>query len=114
MMQVPNVGAFVRALLPVRLTGGHTVTFGVWLAVHPDDLPHVFAVWWEPEYADLVLHGWLANALPVWDLLGTPVRAVVRNPEHTPYCADSPDDDLAAVLTDEWPHEPVLAAIGDR
>ena len=45
MMQVPSLGAFVRALLPVRLTGGHTVTFGVWVAVHPDDLRHAFAVW---------------------------------------------------------------------
>jgi hypothetical protein len=33
MMQVPNVGAFVRALLPVKLTEGRTVTFGVWLAI---------------------------------------------------------------------------------
>ncbi len=28
MMQVPAVGAFVRALPPVTLTGGHVVTFG--------------------------------------------------------------------------------------
>jgi hypothetical protein len=33
MMQVPNVGAFVRALRPVKLAEGHTVTFGVWLAI---------------------------------------------------------------------------------
>ena len=44
MMQVPNVGAFVRALLPVRLTEGHTVTFGVWLAVHPNDLKPAFGI----------------------------------------------------------------------
>jgi hypothetical protein len=35
MMMVPDVGAFVRALLPVRLTGGYTVTFGVWIGVPP-------------------------------------------------------------------------------
>src|SRR4051812_39365013 len=64
MMQVPSVGPFVRALLPVALTGGFTVTFEVWLAVHPDDLQRAFRVWWEPEYQDLVLDGWLANALP--------------------------------------------------
>jgi hypothetical protein len=29
------VGAFLRALLPVQLTGGYTVTFGVWVGVHP-------------------------------------------------------------------------------
>src|SRR5262249_55714679 len=55
MMQVPKIGPFVRALLPVRLTGGYTVTFGVWVAIHPDDLQRAFAVWLEPEYADLRL-----------------------------------------------------------
>lgn len=28
MMQVPDVGAFVRVLLPVSLVGGDTLTFG--------------------------------------------------------------------------------------
>jgi hypothetical protein len=28
MMQIPGLGAFVRALLPVRLSGGYSVTFG--------------------------------------------------------------------------------------
>src|SRR5260370_41417659 len=31
MMQVPEVGPFVRALLPVHLSGGYTLTFGLWL-----------------------------------------------------------------------------------
>lgn len=34
MMQVRDVGAFVRVLLPVSLSGGFSVTFGVWLGVH--------------------------------------------------------------------------------
>ena len=46
MMQVPDLGPFVRALLPVRLTAGHTVTFGVWVSVQPDDLQRAFASWW--------------------------------------------------------------------
>ena len=33
MMQVQAVGCFVRILIPVRLTGGYTVTYGAWLAV---------------------------------------------------------------------------------
>jgi hypothetical protein len=37
LMQIPSLGAFVRALLPVSLTGGHTATYGVWVAVHPGD-----------------------------------------------------------------------------
>lgn len=72
MMQVPSVGPFVRVLLPVSLTGGFTVTFGVWLLVHPDDLARAYRIWWEPQYADLVLDGWLANALPGLGTAGCP------------------------------------------
>ena len=114
MMQVPSVGPFVRALLPVSLTGGFTITFGVWLLVHPDDLQRAFRVWWEPEYADPALDGWLANALPGWGLLAAPVRAVVRDPEETPYCAQSTDQRLAAVLSQRWPHDVVLDAVNPR
>lgn len=112
MMQVPNIGAFVRALLPVKLTGGFTVTFGVWLDVHPDDLHQAFRIWWEPEYLALTLDGRLAHVLPGWGLLASPVRAVVLNAEHTPYCVGSTDPQLAAVLGDEWPHDIVFDAIG--
>ena len=73
MMQVPPFGAFVRALLPIRLTGGHKLTYGVWVGVHPDDLQRTFAVWWEPEYQDLRLDGRLANSVKPWGMLGAPV-----------------------------------------
>jgi hypothetical protein len=53
LMQVPDVGTYVRALVPVSLTGGHTVTFGVWLLVTPEDLQRAAAVWTGPEYAGL-------------------------------------------------------------
>jgi hypothetical protein len=111
MMQVPGVGAFVRALLPVQLTGGYTVTFGLWLAVHPDDLQRAFRVWWEPDYANLVLDGRIANVVPPWGLLAKPVRAVVRDTEETPYCDHSSDADVARVLSDEWPHPQILDAL---
>ncbi len=39
MMQIPGYGAFVRALLPVHLTGGDSITFGVWLTIDPRQLP---------------------------------------------------------------------------
>jgi hypothetical protein len=48
MMTVPHVGGFLRALLPVHLFGGDTVTFGVWVGVHPDDLRRAYDVWWDP------------------------------------------------------------------
>ena len=108
MMQIPGVGPFVRCLLPVRLSGGHSVTFGVWVGISPEDLQRTFRLWWAPEYAGLVLDGRLANALPGWGLLAAPVRATVRNTDETPYCTGSPDPVLARLLTEEWPHEDVL------
>lgn len=111
MMQVPRVGAFVRALLPVGLDGGYTVTFGVWLSVHPDDLQRAFRAWWEPEYRSLVLDGLLANVLPVWDALGLPVTASVIDPDATPYITASSDKLLADVLTQQWPHDELFDAL---
>ena len=114
MMQVEGVGAFVRALLPVQLTGGYTLTFGLWLRVRPDDLQHAFAAWWAPSYPDLILDGFLANNVEPWGLLGKPVRAVVRDPEQTPYVDSSDDHDMTHVLADEWAHEFVLDALPER
>jgi hypothetical protein len=111
MMQVPGVGAFVRALLPVQLTGGHTVTYGVWVGIHPDDLQRAFGVWWQPEYTGLTVDGALANALQPWGLLAAPVRLAVRDSEQTPYCVHSPDPLLSRVLTETWPHPEILDAL---
>jgi hypothetical protein len=111
MMQVPGAGPFVRCLLPVHLTGGFTITFGVWLSVHPDDLQDAFRVWWKPEYRDLILEGVLANALPVWGLLGSPAQARVVDDDETPYITDSPDDALSRVLREQWTHDEILAAL---
>ena len=113
MMMVPDIGAFVRALLPVRLTGGHTVTFGVWVGVHPDDLERAFESWWAPEYAELRMDGLLANALPGWQVLGAPVSLAVTDPDTTPYCVVSSDAGLSAVLTTTWDHDLVLADLPD-
>ncbi|GAA3233729.1 hypothetical protein GCM10010532_070620 [Dactylosporangium siamense] len=110
MMQVPGLGAFVRALLPVRLTGGYTITFGVWIAIDPAHLQGIHAIWMEPEYQDLRMAGWLANAVPPWGLLFAPVQTVVRDPDQTPYCDSSADPQLDRVLHEEWPHDLVLAA----
>ena len=111
MMQVPAIGAFVRALLPVRLSGGHTITFGVWVGINPRELQRVFAVWWEPEYRHLRLDGALANSIPPWGLLAAPVTLIVRDPEQTPCCSESQDPSLSRVLTDQWPHEDILEAL---
>lgn len=110
MMQVPSVGAFVRALLLVRLSGGHTLTYGLWVGIHPDDLQRAFAVSWEPEYKNLRLDGFLANSVKPWGMLAAPVTLTVLDPDHTPYCTASPDPVLSRVLASEWPHDEVLGA----
>ncbi|HEY7138869.1 MAG TPA: DUF2199 domain-containing protein [Methylomirabilota bacterium] len=113
LMQVREVGSFVRVLVPVRLTGGYTVTYGAWLFVRPEDLRHAWEVWWTPEYAQLRLAGLLANMLPAWEshTYGKPLAIAVRDPESAPYAVDSSDDFMRRVLQDEWPHEPILDAI---
>lgn len=111
MMQVPDAGPFIRCLLPVHLTGGFTVTFGVWLSVPPQELQHAFRVWWKPAYRDLLLDGVLANALPVWGLFGSPARARVLDEEETPYIVESWHGGLSRVLTEQWPHDELLAAL---
>jgi hypothetical protein len=95
----------------MRALPGYTVHFGVWVAIAPDDLQRAFRVWWEPANAELELDGFLANSLPGWDCLGSPVHLIVRNPEHTPYVVASDDQDLQAVLRGRWPHESVLSLL---
>jgi len=111
MMQVNTIGAFVRALLPIHLTAGHTITYGVWVAINPDDLGRVFDTWWSAEYPDLVVDGLLANTIEPWGLLGAPVKLRVIDPDHTPYCVDSVDGRMRSVLTDEWDHDLVLSTL---
>ena len=113
LMQVQGVGAFVRILVPVHLTGGYTVTFGAWLGVHPDDLRNAYEVWHTDSYVDLALEGRLANMLPPWEseTFARPIRTSVRNHDEVPYATGSSDEFLRKVLTDEWPHELVLNAI---
>jgi hypothetical protein len=46
--------------------------------------------------------------IPPWGLLAAPVSLVVRDPEHTPYCSASTDQQLSLVLNEQWPHEDVF------
>lgn len=111
MMEVRNLGAFVRALLPVRLSGGYSVTFGVWVAINPREIRRVFDVWWAPEYEQLVLEGYIANDVMPWGLLGAPVTLRVRDVDQTPYCDSSDEGRLSHVLSAEWDHDEVLASL---
>lgn len=113
LMMVKDLGAFIRVLVPIHLSGGYTVTFGAWLSVHPDELRRAYEIWFTPEYVELELDGVLANMLPLWEdqTYRRALRVTVRDPDEVPYAADSTDADLHQILTAEWPHEFVLSAV---
>ena len=114
LMRVEGVGGFVRILIPVKLTGGYTVTYGAWLSVEYADLRRAWEVWQDDSsYEQLRLSGVLANMLPGWEneTYVKPLEAAVIDVQHTPYAIDSPDDFMRRVIKDEWPHDVVLAAI---
>lgn len=110
-MHVPGTGSFLRAILAVRLTGGHSVEYGVWIGVDEDEAQRAFQVWWEPEYTDLRLTGRLASLVPPWGLLDLPVDVGVVHPDQLPRCLSSTDSELSQVLTAEWDHATVLDAV---
>lgn len=111
LMQVQGLGAFVRALLPVQLTGGHAVTYGVWVGFDPAMLRHVIDVWWTPQYEDLQIEGILANVVEPWGLYGSPVSLRVVSADEIPYCVASSDTTLASVISDHWDHRLILDAL---
>ena len=113
MMRDPNNGHFVRALLPVQLTGGYSVTFGVWVAVDRDDLVTAFNSWWDASYSDLRLTGRMANVIQPWDVYRASVDIAVRNPDELPYCVSSDSSAMQSLITQEWDHELVLSALAE-
>ena len=84
LMRVEGIGGFVRILVPVKLSGGYTVTYGAWLSVESDDLRRAWEVWTKPSYEQLRLRGVLANMLPGWEseTYAKPVEAAVLNRAH--------------------------------
>jgi hypothetical protein len=57
------------------------------------------------------MNGFLANTIPPWGLLRSPVTLTVLDPDQTPYCVTSPAQDLADILEKEWPHEDILHSL---
>jgi hypothetical protein len=109
-----GVGAFIRCLMPVRLSGGGQLTYSVWLSVDDDQLRAAYADWETPAYRDLVLDGTIANAIRPWpDLSGESARAEVRETDVLPYLVGEPGSLLEEVLTVEWDRDDVLSRIRD-
>lgn len=88
LLQVENAGSFLRCLLPIRLGGGSELVYGVWLGVDADTFARVVQMWNTPAaYPQLVVDGYLANAVPPWgaDVLGLAARVAVRDAGEFPY-----------------------------
>jgi hypothetical protein len=113
LLEVRGVGAFVRILVPVSLTAGHQIVFGAWLGVPRELLRRASDVWWGEGYPTLRLDGLLANRLPPWEdeTYGAALTALVRDEGQLPYAVASPDPVMQDILTRDWPHELVLAAL---
>jgi hypothetical protein len=112
LLQVQGVGAFVRVLLPIRLTEAAALTVGTWLAIDPARLTGVWERWETDAYATLELEGYLAKAIPPWGdrVLGAPAIAAVIDPSSFPCLRSSPDAMLDDILTRTWPHDAILDA----
>lgn len=109
LMLVKDEGAFLRVLLPVRLSSGKDLVFGTWMRVSEDDARRAYDLWDDASYADLRLEGELANAIKPWgERLLAPVTAVVRDVNEIPYVESSPDPFVAQVIDEEWDHDRVL------
>ncbi|WP_148308191.1 DUF2199 domain-containing protein [Actinoplanes friuliensis] len=107
-----GIGSFVRCLMPVRLSGGGSIEYSVWLQVSKDELKHAHKIWEKPEYAGLRLEGTVSNSIKPWDgLLGTPGRAEVRDPDSIPYLVADEGTLLHRILHDEWDRDDVLSRL---
>lgn len=111
LLQVQRIGTFVRATLPVDLTGGYRITFGVWLLVDPTEFRSICEAWWGPGYSQLRIEGYLANEIPPWGMFASPVDAIVKDPEKLPVCVASAVPLLDRVLREQWSHEVALGSI---
>lgn len=111
--RLDGVGCYVGCLLPVRLTGGTTLTFGVWLAVAEADLQRAQRVWGTADYPAFQATGELANAVKPWgtEVLGAPARVEVRDPGRLPYLAATEHPVLSRVLAEVWDRDAVLSAL---
>ncbi|TWP50023.1 DUF2199 domain-containing protein [Lentzea tibetensis] len=112
LLAVKDRGSFARCLLPVSLSGDFELVLGTWMKISDADLERTAAVWEEPEYAELVLGGTLANDIRPWGMLGAELTAEVRDTEDIPYAASSTDGLLDRVLHGVWDRDDVLSCFG--
>jgi hypothetical protein len=113
-LAIKTVGFFIRVILPIKLNDGFAVDFGTWLEIDNEDFRTAWQAWNFPEYKDLAIEGYLANAVAPFDKFPhAVVKVTVREPEQVPYVTSSDNEFFTRLLTDTWPHASVLAPYGD-
>lgn len=106
-------GCFVRSLLRLPLTGGYTLTFGVWLEVSPETAQQIGRLWSSELYFTLRFEGRLANELPLVGALGAPVTASAPVPaDGLPLVRTSSDPSLAQALAHPLDAASVFDVVG--
>jgi hypothetical protein len=113
-LAIKTVGFFVRVVLPIKCTDDFAVDFGTWLEVSDESFRTAWLNWNTPEYKDLVLEGYLANAVAPWpEFPHSMVTATVRDPNEVPVVTSASHGDIMALMRMEWPHARVLAPYVD-
>lgn len=107
LMTGPDGEAYLRCLLPVRLTGGVELVFSAWMQVPDSTAMRAYHVWEDgEEYAKFTASGTFANVIMPWpELMGVPVEAAVRDADELPYYTSHP------LLDREWDRDFVLSRI---
>nr|WP_158515524.1 DUF2199 domain-containing protein [Kitasatospora sp. MBT63] len=116
MVSTENIGAFTRALLPVTLTDGRTVTFGVWVAIDGPTYRYISELGrdgTDEEYATMEFDGLLANALEPWGRKVLRAEVSVAIPDSpfdrpTPQIISSTHATVTRMLSEPWAPGKVL------
>jgi hypothetical protein len=104
LLRLPPFGAYIRALLPVRVEGGGVLTYGPWVKVDSARFDNLRTVWSTPDYAAIRVEGALANKLPFQHATYADVVVEVVDPNRKLVITSSADTWTQELLDTELPH----------
>jgi hypothetical protein len=103
--------AYIRALLHIPLIGKHPeMLWCVWVEASEKDVKHAMDVWDTRDYADVSMHGYLANTIPGYGCLGAQVHIGVRDISQLPHIEAARHKVLNRILTEPQPYEAAVPA----
>jgi len=116
MVATDVIGAFTRALLPVRLTDGRTVTFGVWISIDGETYRYISELGRDgsdEEYATMRFDGLLASSLEPWGRKILRAEVSVAVPESrfdrpVPHVVGTTHRTVARIMDEPWAPAKVL------